>query len=158
MIRPSWKMETDLCPQCGSGDVAKDGKRTFKHYGPGLAVCRDCDCLWEFHTGTALTEPSNPLSPFKKPCNNCAFRPGSKERGDCDWGILMVLEALGDGADFHCHKGVPISSTAVHGFDYPDDEKQLRLCRGALDYKETGELIPRPACAEHTPINREETE
>lgn len=137
----------ECCPKCGSRNVGFDPKLAFKGYGPGLAACADCSCLWEPYRLQDLLDADDPLSSFTEPCSNCAFRPGSPEQKKGVWADL--LQQLRDGGAFYCHKGVPIESDAEHGFAYPyrevvidvlgvvktirlPDKAKLRLCRGYL--------------------------
>lgn len=126
------EFKTPRCPACRARDLV-DGElpptaaRGF--YALKVRICRRCKCVWE-------TEPEpvrrfDETFPWKEPCDNCAFRPGSPELEDkAAWTAL--LEKLKAGAGFYCHKGVPIDPTAEHGFRYPKDEAQLRLCAGFL--------------------------
>ena len=141
---------TEQCPKCSSRKVANDPTLQHKGYGPGLAVCINCKTLWEPFDPAQVWDKSEPHCSFKEPCNNCAFRPGSTEQSDPEkWKLL--LDQLKCGAQFYCHKGVPIEPEAEHGFAYPTrvlvvdiegvprtekhvvDPKKLRLCRGYLN-------------------------
>ena len=126
-----------VCPKCGSRAVAYDPTMTAAGYGPGLAVCNNpaCHTMWEPFDPAQIWDKDDPLCSFRAPCNNCAFRPGSPEQEDtAKWRELIAQFKAG--ATFYCHKGVPITPTAEHGFAYPDEGKnprKLRLCRGWLN-------------------------
>lgn len=137
------------CPQCASTKVAFQADLVFKGYGPGLACCANCKAIWEPFDDAAIWDDSDHLCAFREPCNNCAFRKGSPERADpVEWAGIMDNVREIDG--FFCHKGVPISAGAKHGFAYPHkmasvtlegvtssvevpDRKKLRYCRGWLN-------------------------
>jgi hypothetical protein len=87
--------------------------------------------------------------PFKEPCDNCAFRPGSPESKDRD-GWKALMESLKSGGKFFCHKGVPIKQgkdSSFKSFEYPmrplktescgpievHDQDSMRMCRGYLN-------------------------
>jgi transcription elongation factor Elf1 len=140
------------CPKCASSKVGYEPNLKFKGYGPGIAVCRNCEATWEPFLPEHLWDPSDPVASFKDPCNNCAFRPGSPEQKDpAKWREL--IGQLSQGQAFYCHKGVPIEPDAEHGFAYPQktvpielgdlkttttvaDRSKLRLCRGFLNQME----------------------
>lgn len=126
---------TQKCPKCGSGKVAYDPELRHAGYGPGIAVCQNCKVLWEPFAPEQIWDTSDPLCSFKDPCNNCAFRPGSSEQKDrAEW--KRMIASLKKGGGFYCHKGVPITSEAEHGFAYPregKDASKLRPCRGYLN-------------------------
>lgn len=133
----SMRGSTLQCPKCGSRRVGVDMGLEFKGYGPGLATCLNCKTLWEPFLPEQIWDPTDPHCSFKEACNNCAFRPGSEEQKDrAKW--IEMIRSLKRGAGFYCHKGVPITATAEHGFDYPKsgpdqyDTPKLRLCRGYL--------------------------
>jgi hypothetical protein len=139
---------TQRCPKCGSSAVAYDATLQSNGYGPGLALCRNCKTMWEPFDPADVWDQTDPHCSFRSPCNNCAFRPGSSEQEDrTKWKSL--IEGLRGGASFYCHKGVPITTDAEHGFSYPKknittivdgepvdtevyDTKKLRPCRGYL--------------------------
>lgn len=138
---------TEKCPKCGSRKVAWEPDAKIAGYGPGLATCANCKTIWEPFAREQIWDTSDPYCSFKEPCNNCAFRPGSNEQEDrAEW--IRLIGALKNGAQFYCHKGVPID--AKNGFAYPTkrsrhdivgpcaehdtpDIKKLRLCRGYLN-------------------------
>lgn len=141
---------TKHCPKCASRRAAFDPYLKVQGYGPGIAICLNCDALWEPFDPEQIWDRSDPHCSFKEPCNNCAFRPGSPEQADpAKWRALV--DQLKCGAQFYCHKGVPIEADAAHGFAYPErkivvhlgdesafetavpDRKKLRLCRGYLN-------------------------
>lgn len=130
----------DRCPKCSHAGVAraKVKKGRFGGYGPVIAVCQACKTLWEPVHHDLIKDPDDPLCSFSEPCDNCAFRPGSKEQRDPEeWATIKAnIEASGG---FFCHKGVPIEPNAKHGFAYPvgPDGKEvrgkMRYCRGWLN-------------------------
>jgi hypothetical protein len=139
------------CPKCGSHHVVHDPNLKFKGYGPGLAFCRNCECLWEPLDPAKLLDADDPqCSSFTEPCNNCAFRPGSPEQSDPEKWKSLIENLRHEDGRFYCHKGVPIESEAEHGYAYPtrtitidvegvprtakvvSDVRKLRLCRGYL--------------------------
>jgi transcription elongation factor Elf1 len=130
----------DRCPKCGGGSVARAKVKpgTFKGYGPLIAVCKSCKALWEAIDHDLIWDPDDPLCAFSDPCDNCAFRPGSKEQRDKEeWAAIKRNVETSGG--FYCHKGVPIEAGAKHGFAYPHaadgkpEFKKLRYCRGWLN-------------------------
>lgn len=130
----------DRCPRCGHDKVARAEvkKGTFGGYGPVIAVCQACKCLWEPVHHDLIWDPDDPLCSFSQPCDNCAFRPGSTEQRDkATW--EKVKENIRQSGGFYCHKGVPIEPGAEHGFAYPHDAtgkpefQKLRTCRGWLN-------------------------
>lgn len=123
---------TEQCQKCGCRKVTVAKGLSAKGFGPDLATCRNCHCLWEPFDPAQIWDRDDPVCSFKEPCNNCAFRPGSDEQQDREkWKAL--IDSLRQGAAFHCHKGVPIEPGAEHGFAYPTDRNKLRLCRGYLN-------------------------
>lgn len=140
---------TQQCPKCGSRKVAHDPKLKSGGYGPGMATCLNCKTLWEPFDPEQIWDTSDPHCSFKEPCNNCAFRSGSPEQADPQkWKSLV--DQLKCGAQFFCHKGVPLEPDAEDGFSYPKktlsvsldgkqiekqigDVTRLRLCRGYLN-------------------------
>lgn len=141
---------TKHCPKCASSKLTYGPNLKLRGYGPGLAVCRNCETMWEPFEPEQIWDATDPHCSFKEPCNNCAFRPGSPEQADPEkWKTL--IDQLKCGASFYCHKGVPIEAGAEHGFAYPtrtvaldvegvprtekqmSDIKKLRLCRGYLN-------------------------
>lgn len=137
------------CPKCSSTDVKANTTVKWRGYGPGLAVCRSCSCVWEYWTEGQVWDLTDAVCSFSEPCNNCAFRKGSPERGDpVKWAGIRDL--LKEDSPFFCHKGVPIEAGAEHGFAYPRrettvtvdgmstvtqvyDTSKLRMCRGWLN-------------------------
>jgi hypothetical protein len=109
---------TECCPKCASSKIAYDPTIKLRGYGPGLAVCLNCETMWEPFDSAQIWDKADPHCSFKEPCNNCAFRPGSPEQADPEkWKTL--LDQLKCGGHFYCHKGVPIEAGAEHGFAYP---------------------------------------
>lgn len=137
------------CPKCGCTVVNSSATLSRGGYGPGLSACANCKTLWEYFTPDQLYDLSSPLCSFKEPCNNCAFRKGSPEQSNrATW--AGIKESAKGFEAFYCHKGVPISATAEHGFAYPmrkvrmvvdgktvttkvPDKRRLRICRGWLN-------------------------
>lgn len=131
------------CPECGSKRVV--GCRV--EIGT-LGGCMACRSLWELLPSDAPPDIDGRPQPFRKACDNCAFRRGSPERSDpSDWeGLLIGL--AGAGTAFYCHKGVPrqvdgdgyISPDGRdHGFRYPvaadgksHDLSRMRVCAGFI--------------------------
>lgn len=126
----------DQCPRCASRrwkDVHQDAT-TF--YAETLRVCGNCGAAWEPFDPADAFDGDDPLSSFKHPCNNCAFRKGSPEQSDKENWDGMLLGMAGMGTPFYCHKGVVVAPAAEHGFEYPaggKDGGKLRLCRGYLN-------------------------
>ena len=136
------------CPRCGGREIYVDSEMRAGGHGPGIAACPTCSITWEIFKAEDLLDDT-PLSSFKSPCNNCAFRKGSQERTD-PYMWMQISESLEDGVPFYCHKGVPITPNTNHGFAYPTktvvvehsvnpvsievpDSARLRLCRGWLN-------------------------
>lgn len=137
------------CPRCGGEKIGYDPVLQVAGYGPGLAVCIACECMWEPFDLNDQLDAEEPHSSFKKPCNNCAFRKGSNEqRNPAKWRAL--LDKLMLGGTFFCHKGVPLAPKSDDGFEYPRktimvdfageqiettvyEVMNMRLCRGYLD-------------------------
>ena len=122
----------DECPACGSA-------KTFILHARGMeshAACRECGSMWEPFDPAALCIADDPMSMFKQPCDNCAFRPGSVERSDPEeWKKLRA--ELRDGiTSFWCHKGVPLSNEPDQSHDQPrladgtPDIANMRECAG----------------------------
>jgi hypothetical protein len=108
-----------------------------KFYACTIEACRNCHAIWEPFDPTDLLDAEDRTSSFKEPCDNCAFRPGSPEQADTEkWRKLTV--DLKAGAQFFCHKGVPINPQNEDGFDYPTNRdgtkniRRMRICRGWL--------------------------
>ena len=106
-------------PHCGSLDVIEfrrmnrlpdlDGEPPVPR-----AYCLGCRAVWETLDPADMFDPDDPLSAFKRPCDNCAFRKGSPERADpVKWELLMQRLQLHD-TPFVCHKDGPLS-------DKPDE-------------------------------------
>lgn len=110
----------------------------------GVAAA-DSDRIDHTKWGWPLTDiqPVEPMVPAKgaqgfwwwengKPCDNCAFRPGSVEQRDTEkW--RETIASLKAGARFYCHKGVPLDPAGENGFAYPTEKpSKLRMCRGWL--------------------------
>jgi hypothetical protein len=140
---------TEQCPKCGNRKVAFDPALRHEGYGPGIAFCSNCKTLWEPFRPDEIWDKDDAYCSLKEPCNNCAFRPGSSEQADREKWINM-LQSLRLGGAFYCHKGVPITSDAEHGFAYPkrivtldvagetitkeiENTSKMRLCRGFLN-------------------------
>lgn len=125
----------DQCPRCASRKWQDTEQAITAFYAPVLRVCGNCGTAWEPFDQAELLDADDPISSFKHPCNNCAFRKGSPEQADKDeWESKMIALSFGDA--FYCHKGVPVTPSSDHGFDYPGggkDGRKLRLCRGYLN-------------------------
>lgn len=128
----------DQCPRCGSDSVAHITLVDSSH----IAGCTKCQTLWEPFSPSDLSSPNNPNSIFKKPCENCAFRPGSPEREDpVKWQALWEELILTQGSAFFCHKGVPLSTEEGQSHEHPKcpdgtyDTKNMRHCAGWLASK-----------------------
>lgn len=125
---------TPRCPACRARDFFDREipplSSGHHFYGPAIRTCRRCGAQWE-----PEPEPVDRLAPldaWSAPCDNCAFRPGSPELEDvAAW--RATLDSLRAGGGFYCHKGVVIDPASEHGFRYPADATQLRLCRGFLN-------------------------
>lgn len=134
----------DQCPRCGSRkwlDAETGGIPTPPDfYSRDVRACVNCSTIWEPFDPAELLDPKRePLGAFNHPCNNCAFRKGSPEQRDPE-GFAKLRAQLGwGGAQFYCHKGVPVEPASDHGFAYPHDAngkaitRKLRLCRGYLN-------------------------
>jgi hypothetical protein len=108
-----------------------DTPEAVEFYGRRLTVCR-CGAAWEPIDESSILDRDDETSSFTKPCDNCAFRPGSPEQADkVKWGELIA--SLKAGGSFYCHKGVPIAPESKDGFAYPSERRKLRFCRGYLD-------------------------
>ena len=138
-----------MCPNCGSGRLV-----CLVQTETSLDACLDCARAWErLPVGEPFTTDGEQL-PFKRPCDNCAFRRGSQERQDPDvWAALQYSLAL-EGR-FYCHKAVPFKVDAApaageKAFEFPRkagsvtvegtthayqqyDLERMRLCRGYLN-------------------------
>lgn len=140
------------CPKCGSRTVVCV-------LGTDLDLCLDCHRCWERVGPGEHFMVDGELLPFKKPCDNCAFRGRSEERRDHErWAELQ--QSLANGAEFYCHKGVPMKATVEEiqagapdarlAFDFPQTVKtvdiagqcypypsymreHMRVCRGYLN-------------------------
>lgn len=132
------------CPKCASRAVDRvmiTDPRWTVFYAADIESCRNCKAIWERIDTALIWDPDDPVGSFSEPCNNCAFRPGSPEQADvARWHELM--ESLKTGANFNCHKGVPIDPHSEHGFLYPHRNGQavrskLRTCRGYLNMIKT---------------------
>lgn len=124
---------SDECPRCGGTDLV-----AFEE----VMWCIGCGCCWEPFSESALANPDFPLSPFKSPCNNCAFRKDSPERQDKEKFELLLQNINYRGAVFYCHKGVPLADddsdqTHCHPTK-PDgslDTEKSRICAGYLNQR-----------------------
>ncbi len=140
------------CPACASVSIVCV-------LGLDLDLCLDCHRCWERVNPGEHFMVDGELLPFKKPCDNCAFRGKSEERADrVRWAELQ--QTLAAGGEFYCHKGVPLQATVEQiragapdarlAFDFPQAVKtvdiagtcypypsyvreHMRLCRGFLN-------------------------
>lgn len=138
------------CPRCASRKVGTVAQPVTPFYARTLEVCGNCGTAWEpMPPGGAHVDSDGTPFPFPEPCDNCAFRPGSHEQQDtAAWKETMA--SLKAGAQFYCHKGVPVTPGSGHGFAYPEkkdpaasdlacqpvmvaDRRKLRTCRGYLN-------------------------
>ena len=132
-----WPGSHGRCPVCRGLRVLTMPAPDTDFYARELTICADCSAVWEPLDEAQIWDRTDPYCSFKEPCNNCAFRPGSPESENKEkWRAL--LESLKAGAQFDCHKGVPIDPTSEDGFLYPKkegepDRARLRLCRGYLN-------------------------
>lgn len=120
------------CPRCGGGRIAATALK-----GTIYEACGDCKIVWEALPADAPAEVDGRPQPFRKACDNCAFRQGSPERSDPEaWESLTMAMAFQEKA-FYCHKGVPLTE-ARDGFQYPKRpdgthiREQLRVCAGFI--------------------------
>lgn len=126
----------DICPKCGSDKTMSFKNTAVSYYSRRMQACA-CGAVWEPITPAQLSDPENHLSCLKAPCENCAFRDGSPERSDPDQWEHLLQQVMLNGSTFFCHKGVPIrvDETELNvGFEYPEDPKKLRVCRGYADF------------------------
>lgn len=127
----------DVCPKCGGTNTTRRTQDVTTFLARTLAVC-ECGAAWEPIDTAWLTDPANPYSAFKTPCDNCAFRPGSRERRNKrSWRSLITVLTTNHESEFHCHKGVPIffgpqkpNRKSNIGFDYRQCPR--RPCAGWL--------------------------
>jgi hypothetical protein len=127
------------CPMCGSLETVS---LVRLHRGTRMSGCFACRALWETIPDGETHRRDGELMPWRKPCDNCAFRAGSPEsQNRVKWRELLAR--LKAGGQFFCHKGVPIEqATIAEGlieFDYPkgadgkEDPERMRVCRGFLN-------------------------
>lgn len=132
----------DQCPKCASRRWGVAHQQVTDFYAADLRVCANCGTAWEPFDPADLLDSGLPLSSFKDPCNNCAFRKGSPEQRDKQK-FDDLRSKLASGGQFFCHKGVPVTPNSENGFDYPEGGKnplKLRLCRGYLNQLRFPEL------------------
>ena len=121
------------CPKCGSNNVSKFKQDVTEFFAADLMVC-ECKAVWEPFEADMLSNADEALSPFKGPCNNCAFRKDSPERSCPEKWDGIVGQLVYQEKPFYCHKGVPINLNKGEnevGFDYPEDPNSMRLCSGS---------------------------
>ncbi len=120
------------CPRCACRKVLPVADRTIE-------LCANCGTAWEPlpNGGRHLDSDGTPF-PFPDPCDNCAFRPGSREqKSTAEWRAL--IDKLRSGGRFYCHKGVPFDLKINGEFAFPRDrngnpiEHRMRICRGYLN-------------------------
>jgi hypothetical protein len=130
--RGPWPGGPGRCPVCLSTRVMTfDTPEAVEFYGRKITSCA-CGATWEPIDEADIWDRSDEHCCGKRPCDNCAFRPGSPELNDkAKWRELIAK--LKAGGSFYCHKGVPIAPESEDGFAYPKDRHKLRLCRGYLD-------------------------
>ena len=127
-----------VCPNCKSIRV----ERTTLP-ATGLSVmetaydlCRACGTVWEAYPDDWCEDVVG-----AKPCDNCAFRPGSPEQDDPE-GWKYLIEILRSGGEFRCHKGSPIlglidgkrraDGSVIVEFDNEWVQKHGRKCAGFM--------------------------
>lgn len=138
------------CPKCASRKVDRIAQGITDFYAGIVELCGNCGSSWEpMPTGGDHLDDDGTPFPFPEPCDNCAFRPGSPEQQNTETWREMIA-SLKAGGKFYCHKGVPLSPSGEHGFDYPkktdkvaseligapavlEDVRKMRLCRGYLN-------------------------
>ena len=82
------------CPHCGNS-------ATEPHHVPELGAIMICGACATFF------EPETRADPTRQTCNDCAFRPGSKERSDAwKWAEIVEVTIVEGRHAFHCHKGL----------------------------------------------------
>lgn len=139
------------CPKCACRKVRRVEQPVTDLYARTLEICVNCGVAWEPLDPVQIWDKSDPHCSFRDPCDNCAFRPGSPEQRDPKrWSELM--SGLKGGAQFFCHKGVPLDldhkTPSDSGFAYPytadgkPNLKKLRLCRGYLNM--LGKILAKP--------------
>ena len=133
----------DQCPKCASRSTVE----TNTEGGYLIRACVNCKTTWEPFEKSVLLDTDDRYSQFTKPCNNCAFRPGSPERSDPEkWEHLLSTLGWYEGA-FYCHKGVPINMESEDGFDYPKtkdgkhDIRRLRMCSGYVHWLKSSKAV-----------------
>ena len=145
---------SDECPRCGSHRTVtfllRPAGAELDHGQPRREGdelrrgCKLCATLWEPFVPDDLIIADDPMSPFVRPCDNCAFRQGSHERADPqEWQQLLASVRSG-AATFYCHKGVPISRDPKHSHEHPvlpdgkHDTRNMRACAGYLAQRLSG--------------------
>lgn len=124
------------CPACSSVSIVCV-------LGTDLDLCLDCHKCWERVNPGEHFMVDGELLPFKKPCDNCAFRGSSEERRDrARWAELQQTLAMGGG--FYCHKGVPMKATVEEiragvldarlAFDFPQNVKTVDIAGACYPY------------------------
>lgn len=120
------------CPRCAGTTTASIALK-----GTVYEACGPCKIVWEALPADAPADRNGTPQPFRKACDNCAFRQGSPERSDPEaWEGLTMALACQEKA-FYCHKGVPLTETR-DGFQYPQHpdgrhiREELRVCAGFI--------------------------
>ena len=131
----------DQCPLCGSDEIWFV-RRHKEQESEGYAACRDCGILWEPFDPADIWDPDDEYSPFKVPCNNCAFRGDSPERANPEkWANLVAHIESDPYFGFICHKGVPLSFEEGESHAHPKTESGVvdvsrsRFCRGWMNMR-----------------------
>lgn len=126
----------DQCPVCGSTRALAIHLNSTSEM-KNIRSCMECETAWEPYDPSACIDPTDPVSAFTAPCDNCAFRPHSPEREDAkEWRRLTAYLEIG--GRFYCHKGVPLSKQEGQTHDQPKlpsgehDTAKMRLCAGYL--------------------------
>lgn len=151
------------CPLCTSSNTA-----SIELKGTIYEACGPCKIVWEALPLDAPADIDGRPQPFRKACDNCAFRHGSPERSDPEaWEGLTMAMAYQEKA-FYCHKGVPLTE-ARDGFQYPKHangvhiREELRVCAGFIAWwkgiSRQKEYIPglAPPSADDEPVEYVDT-
>lgn len=106
---------TPVCPVCGSTT------HVSTQVTNEAVVCRDCNTLYV---------PENRANPDAQMCNDCAFRPGSPERGDpYKWAEIVQTTIVEQLHPFHCHKGMECR-LENQSLVYKPEDRPMRPCAG----------------------------
>lgn len=106
------------CPNCGSDQVI------FSDVTHEACSCRACGQLFV---------PEHRVDPDGQLCDDCAFRPGSRERqNEYLWAELVQTTIVDQVHAFHCHKGLCAALRGQELVFLPPTEGQrpMRPCAG----------------------------